>query len=104
VQMVYPEVWQQFTTEWYAGWSWLSDPVLDHGGSVKNERLLNICDVARDNSILVYTVGFETTSSSEAILKNCATTEGHFYEADGSSLTDVFTSIARSINKLRLIN
>jgi Flp pilus assembly protein TadG len=104
VQMVYPEVWQQFTTAWYAGWSWLSDPVLDHGGSVKNERLLNICDVARDNSILVYTVGFETTSSSEAILKNCATTAGHFYEADGSSLTDVFTSIARSINKLRLIN
>lgn len=104
VQMVYPEVWQQFTTAWYAGWSWLSDPVLDHGGSVKNQRLLDICGIARSNRILVYTVGFETTTSSEAILKTCATTEGHFYEADGASLTDVFASIARSINKLRLIN
>lgn len=103
VQMQYPEVWERFTTEWFASWSWLDDPVLYHDNPVKDNRLSDICEIAKSKGMIVYTIGFEAPSSGEDVLRDCATTPGHYFKADGVNLAEVFQIIAISINKLRLV-
>ncbi|WP_372603660.1 TadE/TadG family type IV pilus assembly protein [Actibacterium sp.] len=102
IQMTYPEVWETFTTEWYAQWSWLEDPVLSNGNAEKNTRLLNICDAAKAEGVVIYTIGFEVTSDANGVMRQCATTAGHYFNANGWNIADTFTIIANSINKLRL--
>ena len=102
VQMTYHEVWADFTTEWYKSWDWLDAPESQWNYTTKNARLDNICDVAKVNEIIVFTVGYEVTSATSTILRDCASTPGHYYDADGLNLAEVFESIASAINQLRL--
>lgn len=103
IRMDYPEVWETYTTEWFADWSWLSNPVNEVEHNEKNARLQDICDAANEQGILVYTIAFETDSTGEAAMRGCATTDGHYFRANGLDLDEVFSTIATSINQLRLI-
>jgi hypothetical protein len=65
-----------------------------------------------DHNTILFTVGFDIGSTStvdvnsRAFLKSCATDNAHFYlavnDADGSSLTAAFKSIAQNLSELRL--
>jgi von Willebrand factor type A domain len=59
-----------------------------------------------DPNIEIYTVGFKlNTSASKAMLKNCATSEDHYYETtSGDGLKSAFRDIALKISRLRLTN
>ena len=82
--------------EWYSN---LTEKV---DGATKDNRLQRICQAAKDNEVVVYTIGFEATANGNAQLRNCATSPGHFYTAAGTNITDVFQAIAVSITQLRL--
>jgi Flp pilus assembly protein TadG len=82
--------------EWYYG-------VWDrHSNSTKNTRTRNICDAAKAKGIVVYTIGFEAPSDGVAVLRDCASTDSHYFDVDGLEIKDAFASIATSIRQLRL--
>ncbi|MBT8154139.1 Tad domain-containing protein [Epibacterium ulvae] len=72
------------------------------GGSTKNNRTQDICDAAKAQGIIVYTIGFEAPSNGQTVLKNCASSDSHFFDVDGLEISDAFASIATSIRQLRL--
>ena len=70
--------------------------------STKNTRTKAICDAAKAENIVVYTIAFEAPSSGKAVLKDCASSDSHYFDVDGLDIVDAFSSIASSIRKLRL--
>lgn len=84
------------STEWYYG------PRNYVGSSTKDSRTYSICDAAKEENVIVYTIAFEAPSQGEYVLKKCASSDGHFYDVAGEEIEDAFTSIASSIRKLRL--
>ena len=64
----------------------------------------NTCETAKDNGIVVFTIGFDLTadSAAEDDLAACATS-GYFYNVTGAALADAFESISATIQKLRLV-
>ena len=103
VQMTYQEVWETFPTDWYERFSWLNRPVAWWGRSTKDQRTAAICDAAKDQGIIVYTIGFEAPSQGDAVLQDCATTPSYYFDADGLNISEIFGTIASSINTLRLV-
>ncbi len=74
-----------------------------HGGSTKNIRTQAICDAAKEAGIIVFTIGFEAPTSGQTVLKNCASSDSHYFDVDGLEIQDAFAAIAASIRQLRLI-
>lgn len=70
--------------------------------SAKNARTKAVCDAAKAEGIMVFTIGFEAPSGGLAVLKDCASSDSHFFDVDGLEISDAFASIASSIRKLRL--
>ena len=117
-QLTYPELWAAFNTDFFAngryfasggywnddGHTWLENPVEEFGSTIKNANLQAICAAARNAQVTVYTVGFETSVASTAVMKQCASSDSHHFDVDGNSIDDAFAAIARNIQKLRLMN
>ena len=72
------------------------------GGSAADERLDAICDAAKDQNTVIYTVAFEAPSHGEATLASCASSPSHFFRASGTDISAVFNSIAGDIAQLKL--
>lgn len=73
---------------------------------VKDGRTERMCDVAKANNVIVFTIGFDAPSGGVEILKYCSSSDAHFFEvkrdSDGEKIRIAFSSIASSIRKLRL--
>lgn len=102
VRMSYPEVWKKFTTQWFGSWSWLEDPSSYYGGSTKDQRLRDICAATKNKGVIVYSIGFEVSEGPNGVMHQCASTPGHYFNANGANLGETFGVIASSINQLRL--
>ena len=102
-QMSYPEVWDKYPTKFYDAQPGMSNPVTVNESN-KDSRLLDICQAAKDEDIEVFTIGFETSYDSSLVMKSCASSESHHFDATGLNLDRAFTSIAREIHELRLTN
>lgn len=61
--------------------------------------LRRVCQLAKEKGVIVYTIGFYTSSVD---LKNCASSPNHFYEVRGAGISLAFQSIANSIQNLKL--
>ncbi len=104
VRLTYPELWQMVTWDWYDDWSWLDDAGSSYGNTTKNNRLDSICDAVKGQNVTVYTIGFEVTDASAAVMESCASSPAHFFDVEGADLGEAFASIARQISALRLVN
>lgn len=104
IEYTFPQLWQNYSWGWYEDFWWLGDPGSVYGNATKDDRLNAICDAAKDQNITVYTIGFEVTSASAAVMRDCASSPAHYFDVDGADLTDAFAAIARQISALRLIN
>ncbi len=80
-------------------------------GSQKNTRMDNVCGAAKNNGVVIYTIGYEVpkNGTAETSLKKCATgydpVEGstaYYYSVDGLDISDAFGSIAGNVQALRL--
>lgn len=111
----YPELWAYTAMERHVEFfyePWMNDNqawndwyygVRNYVGySTKDTRTDTVCQAAKDNNIIVYTIGFEAPSRGLSVLQACASSDSHFYDVDGLEITDAFSSIASSIRKLRL--
>lgn len=71
--------------------------------TVKANGLLdNICDAAKDQNIVIWSIGFEVTDASADIMRNCASSPSHFFRVEGVQINEAFSAIARQIHQLRL--
>ena len=69
-----------------------------------DRRVRQMCDVAkRDDNILIFTIAFEAPSRGQQLMRYCASSDAHYYNAQGIRISEVFASIAGAINQLRLI-
>ncbi|MCB1342395.1 MAG: pilus assembly protein [Pseudooceanicola sp.] len=70
--------------------------------STKNSRTHAICNAAKANDVIVFTIGFEAPYNGRAVLKDCASSAAHYFDVNGLEISEAFASIATSIRKLRL--
>ena len=70
-----------------------------------NDRTRQACDAVKDpaKKITVFTI--RVVAGNRDLLRNCATTPGHYYEsADASQIQPAFDAILRTITKIHLSN
>ncbi len=101
-QLTYEQFWQDYNLSFYNIFSWLPYPVDPVNNGAKNTNLAAICGAAKAKGVEIFTLGFETTSASNAIMSSCASSASHHFNVDGSSISSAFASIAREIHELRL--
>jgi hypothetical protein len=70
--------------------------------SEANARLSEICETARDQGIVIYTVAFEAPSGGQAALRDCASTPSHYFDVAGTDISGAFSAIASDIRALKL--
>lgn len=70
----------------------------------KNARMLDNCTAAKNNNIVVFTIGFEINEGdvAETTLKACATSNLHYYPVEGVDINEAFGAIAGNVQSLRL--
>ncbi|EPX85572.1 hypothetical protein Salmuc_04843 [Salipiger mucosus DSM 16094] len=74
--------------------------------SARNKNVTNLysqCDLAKEKGVTVFSIAFETDTASAQEMKNCASSESHFFHVQGQEIYEAFDTIARQINNLRLV-
>lgn len=105
VQLTHQEVWDIYNVDyWDDEFSWLPDSWNYTSSGTMNSQLNDICTAAKAQDIEIFTLGFETSASSSAIMSSCASSESHHFDVDGTDISQAFNSIAREIHELRLTN
>jgi len=113
VRLTYPELWNRASLEWnveenytFDGnrWNnWYYNVRNYHGSDTKDARTDAICSAAKNQGVVIFTVGFEAPDRGQAVLRSCASSDSHHFDVDGLAIDDAFASIAASIRKLRLV-
>lgn len=80
-------------------WSILDEFVNPDEG---DRRVRLMCDAAKAENILIFAIAFEAPDRGRQLMRDCASSDAHYYRADGLLISDVFASIAGAINTLRL--
>jgi 7-keto-8-aminopelargonate synthetase-like enzyme len=70
--------------------------------TTKNARLQQVCNAAKSAGVVVYGIAFEAPTNGQTQIRNCATSDAHYYDAQGLAIKTVFQSIANQISDLRL--
>jgi hypothetical protein len=110
--LTWPEVWKDFSVTYVAYhfyglalnqnyYNW-RDNFMNWVSSTKDSRLQQICSAAKSEGIVVYGIGFEAPSNGRYQLRNCATTDAHYFDASGLEIATAFRAIANNISQLRL--
>lgn len=99
--------WSDYPLYW-----WLQEKVRDserskyywtkYTPSQADYLLGNICDAAKAKRIVIWSIGFEVTDHGASVMKDCASSDSHFFRVEGVEIVDAFEAIARQINQLRL--
>jgi Flp pilus assembly protein TadG len=95
----YPLRWylNRYVRRNYANWRYTK-----YTSSQADAMLEDICDAAKNQGIVVWSIGFEVTNYSAGVMENCASTPSHFFRVEGVEISEAFESIAKQINQLRL--
>jgi len=98
--------WSRYPLHWYLNnyvrGSWSNWRYTKYTSGQADSMLGNICDAAKDQGIVVWSVGFEVTDYSAGVMENCASSPSHFFRVEGVEITEAFEAIAKQINQLRL--
>jgi Flp pilus assembly protein TadG len=83
--------------------AWYYPVIDDVGYGTKDARTRSVCEAAKDEGIIVYTIGFEAPDAARVVLQDCASSDSHYFDVSGLEIRDAFAAIATSIRQLRLI-
>ena len=67
-----------------------------------DDNLASICAAAKQNGVKVFTIGFRVRGRDRAPMRDCASGESNFYDAQHNDLQDAFDQISRVITQLTL--
>ncbi len=82
---------------------WSSVYYQKYSADIGDGLMDRICDAAKDQGIVIWSIGFEVTDHGADVMRSCASSPAHFYRVEGIEIEDAFYSIARAINQLRLV-
>jgi Flp pilus assembly protein TadG len=73
-------------------------------GRKSNDRAKEVCEAAKRNGVMVFTIGFELSHPvALETLGACATSTSHFFRAEnGDQLRQAFAAIGQQLNNLRI--
>lgn len=60
------------------------------------------CNQAKDNGVIVYGIAFEAPTNGQTQISRCATSDKHYFEADGAEIGTAFSTIASNLSMLKL--
>lgn len=112
----YADLWARTTPKYVADYlygplmgqsaareAWYYPVIDDVGYGTKDARTRSVCEAAKDEGIIVYTIGFEAPNAARVVLQDCASSDSHYFDVQGLEIRDAFAAIATSIRQLRLI-
>lgn len=67
-----------------------------------DDRLSDLCEAARNQGVIIYTVAFEAPSGGQNALRDCASSPSHYFDVDGTDISAAFAAIASDIRALKL--
>ena len=70
--------------------------------SAGDTLLSNMCDAAKEQNIVIWSIGFEVLDHGAEVMRDCASSPSHFFRVEGVEISEAFDAIARQINQLRL--
>ena len=116
--LTWPQVWNEMSPYYYgynlygikrsSGASNRATYFRDHvtntiSAGEKDRRLRQICDTANDAGVVIYSIGMDVDSTNSLnLLKDCASSETHYFNVEGLEIQTAFDMIAASISMLRL--
>ena len=72
--------------------------------STSRGRFLGLCNMARDNGVVVFTIAYMAPSSAQDDMRTCAYDgDTHYFNVDSLDINYAFQEIATTINKIKLI-
>ncbi len=114
-RLTWPEVWAMMGVKYFAYYynyarDWDADEYYDTRNAVmnytyageKNDRLNDACTAAKDEEVIVYTIGFEVSDESAVVMENCASSASNFFRVEGKEISEAFGEIANAIQRLKL--
>ncbi|RFB01470.1 TadE/TadG family type IV pilus assembly protein [Parvularcula marina] len=100
--------YEYYTVEEYYSW----DQNIRNNGRASDSTTTNsahgqlqrICNAAKEEGIVIYTIGFDITpgADSDEALEACASSPTNYYLVEGLDVTAAFRAIAASVNALRI--
>ena len=67
-------------------------------------QFLALCDMARDNDVIVYTIAYMAPVGAQTDMRSCAhDPDTHYYNVAGLDINYAFQEIATTINKIKLV-
>jgi len=94
----YLDGWVSYNTYYWEWYSWGSIV----GPDDADDRLEDICSEARNAGITIFTIGFEAPQRGLAAMSDCASSPNHYFDVEGTEISEAFSAIASQINQLRL--
>ncbi|WP_420860746.1 pilus assembly protein TadG-related protein [Algirhabdus cladophorae] len=73
---------------------------IENGDIDDNVKL--ICNAVKAKNTSIFAIGFEAPTRGQDIMRECASSDGHYFDVDGTEITTAFKAIASQINRLRL--
>lgn len=115
VQQTYPQLWADMSVSYYTGYIYGAAMGSSAGNTLYNQMISStssttmdsnmqtICSAAKAQGIIIYAIGFQTSTHGADELQQCATAPSYYFNAQGTEISQVFSMIAQSIVHLRLI-
>lgn len=99
--------WNSYNFDWYVNnyVNWQQRSLWSESKywtSFGDQLLNNVCTAAKQNNIVIWSIGFEVSDRSAGVMQNCASSPSHFFRVEGVQIKEAFSAIARQINQLRL--
>jgi Flp pilus assembly protein TadG len=120
VQQTWPQVWAQARVSWVS-WqmyaralgtsnstrsslysAWINTFRAQTPIGNMDTQLQQICSQAKANDIVVFGIAFEAPDGGQTQIRQCSTSNSHYFDASVTSITTVFRAIASQISYLRL--
>jgi len=115
IRLDYPDVWNMMSIRWHADNiigpaygnstrnSWRTLPRTSTNAATKDARLASVCNAAKNAGIIVFGIGFEAPVHGANTVRNCASSPSHYYDVQGLQISNAFNAIAKTIQKLKLV-
>lgn len=119
-QQTWPQVWARARVQWVA-WqlyaralgtssstrtntynTWMSNFRSQTPISSMDTQLATICNLAKNQRVIIYGIAFEAPSNGRAAIESCASSPAHYFDAQGLDIRTAFRAIAANISQLRL--
>ncbi|MDJ0857431.1 MAG: pilus assembly protein TadG-related protein [Dinoroseobacter sp.] len=72
------------------------------GNTSADNYTKSLCTLLKAQKVQIFTIGFEAPQRGQDLMRACATSPSHYYDVNGVEISEAFSSIANTIQQLRL--